>query len=64
MPMSDFAVRILPDGMQQTADLKPGDWVTVDAVQAPLTATDVHGVYFIVAPGQGVIYIKKPSATP
>jgi len=64
MPIADFMIRYLPDYFQQTAPLKPGKWVTIKATFGGQEASDDRAVYFIVAPGTGVIYIKNPSAVP
>ena len=64
MPNRDFTIRLLPDYYQHSADLKPGEWVTVEGTWSYLTPADDRGVYFVVPPGDGVVYIKNPSVTP
>jgi len=64
MPTSDFMVRLMPDYNEQTATLKPGEWVTVSGTwTSPMTADD-RSIYFFFPPGEGVVYIKNPSVTP
>jgi hypothetical protein len=64
MSNADFMIRFLPDYYQETANLKPGEWVTVEGVCTSPMAWDNRSLYFIVPPGEGVIYIKNPSVTP
>ncbi len=45
------------------ANLKPGEWVTVDLTFDTTPGNDAHSVCFMVPPGEGAIYIKNPSAT-
>jgi len=64
MPNTDFMIRFLPDYFQRMANLKPGEWVTVEGTLMSPTPSEVRSVYFMVPPGDGVIYIKNPSVTP
>jgi len=66
MPMlnTDFMIRLMPDYYERMADLKPGEWVTVQATWTSPMASDDRSVYFMIPPGDGVVYIKNPSVTP
>jgi len=64
MPNTDFMIRSLPEYYEQTAKLKPGEWVTVEGTWTSPMSSDNRTVYFMVPPGEGVIYIKNPSVTP
>jgi hypothetical protein len=64
MPNTDFLIRFLPDYYEKMADLKPGEWVTVQGTSMSSMPSDDRSVYFMVPPGDGVIYIKNPSVTP
>jgi hypothetical protein len=64
IPNADFVFRFMPDYFQQTANLKPDEWVTVQGTWTSPTPSDGRAVYFIVPPGEGTIYIKNPSVTP
>jgi len=64
MPNADFLIRLMPDYYERTSSLKPGERVTAQVVwNSPMTADD-HSVYFMVPPGDGVVYLKNPSVTP
>ena len=63
MPNTDFLIR-LPDFYEKMTNLKPGEWVAVDCQWNSPPPADTRAVYFIVPPGDGVIYIKNPSVTP
>jgi hypothetical protein len=64
VPNVDFWIRVGPGYMYKLANLKPGQWVTVDAKwDSPMAAED-RAVYFFVPPGDGTVYIKNPSVTP
>jgi hypothetical protein len=63
MPNTDFMMRMLPDYFEKTSELKPDEWVTVEGVCTSPMAGDNRSLYFIVPPGEGVIYIKNPSVT-
>ena len=64
VPNVDFWIRGSPGFIYKLANLKPGQWVTVDGRwDSPPPAED-RTVYFIVPPGNGVVYIRKPSASP
>ncbi len=64
MPNADFLIRFLPDYFEHTASLKAGEWVTVTGSWDAMMASDDRALYFMVPPGEGVIYIKNPSLTP
>ena len=61
MPSTDFLVRLLPNYSEQSATLKPGRWVTMEGILFSGSETGEYEIYFIVPPGTGTIYIKKPS---
>jgi hypothetical protein len=64
IPNVDFWIRGAPGFIYKLANLKPGQWVTVDGRwDSPPPAED-RTVCFIVPPGDGVVYIKNPSVTP
>ena len=64
IPNVDFWIRGSPGFLYKLANLKPGQWVTVDGRwDSPPPAED-RAVYFIVPPGDGTIYIRNASATP
>jgi len=64
MPNRDFAIRLLPDYFQYSADLKPGQWATVQTTWTDPTSAEDRGVYFLLPPGEGIVYIKNASVTP
>ena len=53
-----------PDSLENTADLKPGKWTTASASFDFLRAAAERGIYFVVPPGKGFIYLKNLSVTP
>jgi hypothetical protein len=63
-PNVDFWIRGAPGYLYKLANLKPGQWVTVEGNwDSPPVAED-RAVAFMVPPGTGAVYIKNPSATP
>lgn len=60
----DFLIRVNPDFLETALDLTPDKWTTVNATFELLHAADERGIYFLVPPGKGVIYIRKLSVTP
>ena len=64
VPNVDFWIRLGPGYMYKLANLKPGQWVTVDAKWDSPMAADDRSVYFFVPPGEGTIYIRNASVTP
>ena len=64
MPNADFLLRYLPDYFEQTAKLKPGEWVTVQATYSSPQPLEDRRICFMVPPGEGVVYFKNPSVTP
>ena len=64
VPNVDFWIRGAPGFLYKLANLKPGEWVTVDGFwDTPPPAQD-RTVVFFVPPGSGTIYIKNPAASP
>jgi hypothetical protein len=64
IPNVDFWIRGAPGFLYKLANLKPGEWVTVDGRwDSPPPAED-RTVSFFVPPGDGAVYIRNPSATP
>lgn len=64
VPDVDFWIRGAPGFIYKLANLKPGQWVTVDGRwDSPPLAQD-RTVNFVVPCGTGVVYLKNPSATP
>ena len=64
VPNVDFWIRGAPGFLYKLANLKPGEWVTVDGRwDSPPPAED-RTVAFMVPPGDGAVYIRKPAATP
>lgn len=64
VPNVDFWIRGAPGFLYKLANLKPGEWVTVDGRwDSPPPAED-RTVAFVVPPGDGAIYIRKAAATP
>lgn len=64
IPNVDFWIRGSPGFIYKLADLKPGEWVTVDGFWDSAPSAQDRSVYFIVPAGEGAIYIKNPSASP
>ncbi len=64
MPSVDLLIRFMPDYWQQDSKLKPGAWVTVQQQLSGLSAADERSLFIVVPPGEGFIYIRKPSLTP
>jgi hypothetical protein len=64
VPKVDFWIRGSPGFLYKLADLKPGQWVTVDGRWDSAKPAQDRSVYFIVPPGDGMIYIRNPSVSP
>jgi hypothetical protein len=64
LPAADFGFRMMPDYSQRQAKLTPGEWVTAKATMSTYRPADSRIIYFIIPPGEGVIYLKNPSASP
>jgi hypothetical protein len=64
IPNVDFWIRGAPGFLYKLADLKPGQWVTVDGRWDSPLAAENRAACFMVPPGEGTIYLKNPSATP
>jgi len=64
MPTADFLVRLLPEYLEKTINLKPGQWVDVTCQWKVPTPSDDRIIYFMVPPGEGTVYIRNPSVTP
>lgn len=64
IPKVDFWIRIAPGFCYKLANLKPGQWVTVDGRWDSSMPAEDRNVAFFVPPGDGTIYIRKASATP
>jgi len=64
VPNVDFWIRGSPGFLYKLANLKPGQWVTVDGRWDSPPPGEDRSVYFFVPPGDGTIYIKRPMATP
>ena len=64
IPNVDFWIRGSPGFIYKLANLKPGQWVTVDGRwDSPPPAED-RAVYFVVPPGEGTVYLRNAAATP
>lgn len=64
MTITDFVVRLLPDGWEHVSSLHPGQWTTIRHSFGLLTAADERTIFFNVPPGDGFVYLKNPSLTP
>jgi len=64
VPNVDFWIRGAPGYLYKLANLKPGAWVTVDGHWDTPPPADSRAIAFMVPPGNGVIYLRNPSATP
>jgi hypothetical protein len=64
VPNVDFWIRVGPGYLYKLANLKPGEWVTVDGRWDSPPPADDRGVYFFVPPGNGTVYLRNFSATP
>ncbi len=64
MPVVDFLVRLMPDYWDIDGTLKAGEWVTVKDSWSGSSTADERSVFFVVPPGEGYVYIKKPTLTP
>jgi hypothetical protein len=60
----DFMIQVNPDSLQTPADLQVGQWTTVNASFELLKAANDRGIYFLVPPGKGFVYLRKVSVTP
>lgn len=61
---SDFLIQLNPDYLQNGSALTPGHWTTINTSFELLHAADERGIYLMVPPGKGFIYIKNLSITP
>jgi hypothetical protein len=64
IPNVDFWIRGSPGFIYKLANLKPGEWVTVDGFWDSAPPAQDRSAYFIVPPGEGTVYIKNPAARP
>jgi hypothetical protein len=64
VPNVDFWIRGAPGYLYKLANLKPGEWVTVDGQWDTPPPAEDRTICFIVPPGDGTVYLRKPSATP
>ena len=62
VPNVDFWIRGAPGYLYKLANLKPGQWVTVDG-RFDTDPVEERSVYFFVPAGDGTIYLRNPSAT-
>jgi hypothetical protein len=62
-PNADFWIHDMPSTVYQLADLKPGQWVTVEFSFDASTPVDERTIYFGVPPGTGTVYIRNASVT-
>lgn len=64
IPNADFCIRALPGSSDSNADLKPGQWVTVKGDVDSAPPSNQRTIVFMIPPGEGIVYIRNPSATP
>jgi len=64
IPNVDFWIRGAPGFLYKLANLKPGEWVTVDGRWDTPPPAEDRTIAFIVPPGEGTIYLKNPAASP
>jgi hypothetical protein len=64
IPNADFCIRARPGDADSNADLKPGQWVTVKGSVDSAPPSNERTIVFMIPPGEGIIYIRNPSATP
>jgi hypothetical protein len=64
IPNVDFWLRAAPGYSYKTTNLLPKNWVTVAVNWDSIQDSEDRTINFCVPPGDGVIYIKNPSATP
>jgi hypothetical protein len=64
VPNADFWIHDSPSGVYHMADLKPGQWVSIDCHFNATTPADERTIFFGVPPGDGTIYIRNASVTP
>ncbi len=62
-PTVDFWIRGAPGFFYKLADVKVGQWTTVNGRFENLKNTDSYAISFCTPPGDGAIYIKNPSAS-
>jgi hypothetical protein len=62
--MHDFVIRVNPDLLESGSDLKPGEWTKTRATFDLLHAAGERGIYFLVPPGYGYVYLRNLSVTP
>jgi hypothetical protein len=60
----DFWIRLDPGSYYKMQNLKPKTWVTVKVPWNSIEDDENRTINFCVPPGDGVVYIKNPSATP
>ena len=63
VPNVDFWIRGAPGYLYKMANLKPGQWVTVDGRWDSAPPAEDRSVYFFVPCGDGVVYLRNMSAT-
>jgi hypothetical protein len=64
IPKVDFWIRGSPGFIYKLANLKPGQWVTVDGRWDSPPPGEDRAVYFFVPAGEGTVYLKNAVATP
>ena len=64
VPNVDFWIRGSPGYLYKLANLKPGQWVTVDGRWDSPPPSDDRAASFFVPPGVGTVYLRAFSVTP